>query len=1303
MGKTFELRAEIERLRAAGAHVVEIDLGEYTESADLRETIREKVNTGAPAAELTLAFDGFDEPLKFDIEGLGDLIKRELNRAGPERLRVLVASRTSLWRASLGDEFISWWGRDQVAHLKLAPLTKADIRAAASQLDDPDAFIEAVESGGSMPLAARPITLRLLVAAAQEDQFPVRRIDVFRRGVESLLDEPGKRRVERRRDGPPLRERFVAACHLAALTSLSGRPKVVRRARAHLPSNCLALDDLDDTGMTFEALEAVFDSALMVGDAQSRAWAHHSIEEYLCAERLAVLPMQAAVSLLTMPANPQRLVPQLTETAAWLAALDSTVFDWLLQRQPQLLVNADLRSRDLEERCKVGRAVIDQLTVGNVVTERGAYDALAYDELATDLRPLLSAEEPAWRRREAASIAAATGTRGLDDRLVEIVEHVARTSGPCDYDEELQVAGYAALALAGCDDPSQIARLCAVMSDSGAPTSLRLCLLDTLWPKHVSTAEVLMLAPSAEWFSDSSLARKVIHQFRDAVSSGSMTSAELLEWFVDIPDTAYSEAHVRELAAQAVLQTLETKAPGNSPWAHAITVVAGLLRGVCYLPADKFDTLGDDKRRIVAIDLLQGRRDEIRTHDLISCRIIRDRYLEWWLIELANGLDGQGDGGLSSRVVVDQLAWSVSHDEAVTVAQACLAKRPSLRPVIDELFSEAAIAERHRAHEMQRQRERVRIAEEEARYFNHARLADAFAAGDFPRMLGELERSAPAGTAFMGHPGPVQAWPLLTDDERSRVSHAAIAFLHSDDLDLDEWNTASSAALAHDILVTNDRPALAEIPPEAWLRWLPSLLSSPRARLACQTALRLATKHDADATERVLIAELHSEANRGSYIGLAERLHGYHSEALGRAAVDAAQEDAVAPNTLAGLLAIGAQMIPDAALAVTMAHFQRCPELFPAGQARKADDPQTAAWLKAVTATRALVSMPAFPTVFADVFSRLRDTPALATEIIRGWQGGRHAADWQRLKADQLAELYLWASTTFPTRQVQPGVVVSRNLVEEFPGFLLGLLTQRGDREAAEALSKMASKTGDAWLLHAAQTAHDSALAAERQPPSPAALAQLLADPHLQPVTTTAQLAAVILEKLDQIDGELAKDRARRAELWQRQRRNNKWDDTYVPVSEKYFSTWLARQLKARIGHRIVLTLEAEIQPRLGADPADQPDILCTITEEAQISVPIEVKCNWNSGVVTALKDQLAHRYLAGPAGSEGIYIVGCFYGTAWPDQDKKQRTTARRRDPKQLTDELHTAANSVASQGVTVHVRALGIPLDSNPCEDQD
>ncbi|MGH3875211.1 MAG: NACHT domain-containing protein [Pseudonocardiaceae bacterium] len=616
MGKTFELRAEIERLRSVGVYVVEIDLGEYTEYADLRQTIREKVNMGVSAAELTLAFDSFDEPLKFDIRGLGELIKRELDRAGPERLRVLVASRTSLWRESLGDEFISWWGSDQVAHLTLAPLTKADIRAAASQLDDPDAFIEAVESGGSMPLAARPITLRLLVAAAQEDQFPVRRIDVFRRGVESLLDEPGKRRVERRRDGPPLRERFDAARHLAAVTLLSGRPRIVRRARADLPSNCLALDDLDDTGMTFEALEAVFESALMVGDAQSRAWAHHSIEEYLCAERLAVLPMQAAVSLLTMPADPQRLVPQLTETAAWLAALDSAIFDWLLQRQPQLLVNADLRSRDFEERRKVGRAIIDQLTVGNVVTERNAYDALAYDELATDLCPLLSAEEPAWRRREAAIIVAATGTRGLDDRLVEIVEHVARISGPCDYDEELQVAGYAALALAGCDNSSQIARLCAVMSDSGAPTSLRLCLLDTLWPKHVSTAEVLMLAPSAEWFSDSSLARKVIHQFRDAVSSGSMTSTELPEWFVDIPDTAYSEAHVRELAAQAVLRTLETNAPGNSPWAHAVTVVAGLLRGVHYLhdwPADKFDTLGDDKRRIVASDLLQGRRDEIRT------------------------------------------------------------------------------------------------------------------------------------------------------------------------------------------------------------------------------------------------------------------------------------------------------------------------------------------------------------------------------------------------------------------------------------------------------------------------------------------------------------------------------------------------------------------------------------------------------------------------------------------------------------------------------------------------------------------
>jgi hypothetical protein len=41
MGKTFELRAEIERLRAVDAHMIEIDLSEFTNSADLRATIRE--------------------------------------------------------------------------------------------------------------------------------------------------------------------------------------------------------------------------------------------------------------------------------------------------------------------------------------------------------------------------------------------------------------------------------------------------------------------------------------------------------------------------------------------------------------------------------------------------------------------------------------------------------------------------------------------------------------------------------------------------------------------------------------------------------------------------------------------------------------------------------------------------------------------------------------------------------------------------------------------------------------------------------------------------------------------------------------------------------------------------------------------------------------------------------------------------------------------------------------------------------------------------------------------------------------
>ncbi len=95
-----------------------------------------------------------------------------------------------------------------------------------------------------------------------------------------------------------------------------------------------------------EALEDVFDSALLSGTSDARVWCHHSVAEYLCAQALAALPMSTAWSLLAAPGDPSTLRPQLEETAAWTAVLQDDMFDRLLKEE---LTLAALRVLDVRE------------------------------------------------------------------------------------------------------------------------------------------------------------------------------------------------------------------------------------------------------------------------------------------------------------------------------------------------------------------------------------------------------------------------------------------------------------------------------------------------------------------------------------------------------------------------------------------------------------------------------------------------------------------------------------------------------------------------------------------------------------------------------------------------------------------------------------------------------------------------------------------------------------------------------------------------------------------------------------------
>lgn len=134
---------------------------------------------------------------------------------------------------------------------------------------------------------------------------------------------------------------------------------------------------------------------------------------------------------------------------------------------------------------------------------------------------------------------------------------------------------------------------------------------------------------------------------------------------------------------------------------------------------------------------------------------------------------------------------------------------------------------------------------------------------------------------------------------------------------------------------------------------------------------------------------------------------------------------------------------------------------------------------------------------------------------------------------------------------------------------------------------------------------------------------------------------------------------------------------------------------RGRLHRKVALVREVEIQPRLGENGKDIPDLLAVALTAGpnRAEVIIEVKCNWNDKLTSGLEDQLGHRYLRGPHGRVGLYVVGFFRGESWVATDGRRRRAAG--NIAHVQEELNAAAQRLNRKGVSVDIRVLDLVLD--------
>ena len=451
IGKSVSLEIETARRKAQaerqGVTVIHEDLRRFTSDTLLYKKIFESPKLLAwkdGDGELLLQLDSLDEAL-LRIDTVAALIADELPELPVERLSIRIACRTLVWpAATLMPAFRRHWGESAVGAFEIAPLRRADVRAAAEAWPvDADAFMEQVRLANAIPFAIKPLTLTLLLRLFErEGRLPEKLVDLYRRGCLSLCEEQSANRRDAQRAGrlKPV-ERYQIAGRAAAVSMLANRYAIWTGVEAQgVPDEDVALSALavgaepidgGDIDVTQEHLREVLDTGLFSSRGDDRlGWAHQSYAEFLAADHLVArkVPTQNILSVLRHPSG--GLVPQLSMVAAWTASLDKEVRSALIAHEPIVLLHGDLVGWDADDLAALTDALLERIDSDRAhdfgLGQGDRYRKLARPGLGDQLRPYITERDHSIvARRVALRVAEACATRDLQDDLLAVIHDQA--------------------------------------------------------------------------------------------------------------------------------------------------------------------------------------------------------------------------------------------------------------------------------------------------------------------------------------------------------------------------------------------------------------------------------------------------------------------------------------------------------------------------------------------------------------------------------------------------------------------------------------------------------------------------------------------------------------------------------------------------------------------------------------------------------------------------------------------------------------------------------------------------------------
>lgn len=376
IGKSTAVERECDAAKSCAEHpVVWRNLRAYHSDSYLHEDVfsSPEVRTWAQSeGRLTLFLDSLDE-CRLSIPNIAAVLANELERLPCDRLNIRIACRTADWMPTLEEAMRRLWGDSNVKVYELAPLRRIDVELAArSRVKDPGTFMAELLARDLVPLAIKPISLKFLLSTyIKQGTFPDRQVDLYRQGCQILCEEGSQSRRDAGRTGTVNAERRLEiAAWIAAATILCGRSAIwTGGERGDVPDGAVAFEEIQRvpkrSGLRPDelkdpALKETLNTGLFSSRGQHRiGWAHQTYGEFLAARFLAQPDADLDAAKRVLTAADGRVVPQLQEVAAWLAAIRTETSDWLLKADPEVLLLSDTANLEASQRKDLVQSILD--------------------------------------------------------------------------------------------------------------------------------------------------------------------------------------------------------------------------------------------------------------------------------------------------------------------------------------------------------------------------------------------------------------------------------------------------------------------------------------------------------------------------------------------------------------------------------------------------------------------------------------------------------------------------------------------------------------------------------------------------------------------------------------------------------------------------------------------------------------------------------------------------------------------------------------------------------------------------------